>query len=174
LPETESSETAPGGRIEVAAFSVDTDPHTIQAWAAALGWAHEPADSVSAARIPAERAPAEGVFAERVSTDRIPAERVPYTFPIRWLMRPEIRLAVDQAGGRAAVFQEAQRFDYVEALAVGERYTVTATIEKSGAGGNRLRVTGLVRSGDGREVLRMTTDLVLLHPAAPHEAGALP
>ncbi len=83
---------------------------------------------------------------------------VPLTYPIRWLMRPEISQAVANVLGAQPV-QISQRFDYTGAVQAGADYVMDVVIQRHHAPSRRATLRSTVHGQNGDLVLALETVL---------------
>lgn len=78
------------------------------------------------------RATAQEVAAFRAETFAPADEAVPFTFPVRWFARPDIRAAAESLLGSepSIPLHESQSFDYLRSLAVETDYQMTVEITR--------------------------------------------
>ena len=76
-------------------------------------------------------------------------EGVPFTFPIRWLARPEIRTALVELMPEPGLvpFHESQTFDYAAPLKLGTAYAMNAAVRRE-HDPERLVIEGRVAQDD--------------------------
>lgn len=92
---------------------------------------------------------------------RIEADTLPFTWPIRWLARPEIRAAlVDLMPDGVVPFHESQTFDYAAPLQAGAAYALEVAARHESGPPERIVVEGRVVE-DGATVATIETVLRL-------------
>ena len=98
--------------------------------------------------------------------DALSLEVLPFTWPIRWMARPDIRAALTALVPEPDLvpFHESQTFDYVAALRVGSPYTLVVSARRETAP-ERLVVDGVL-SADGAQVATIETVLRLFSTQA--------
>jgi hypothetical protein len=92
---------------------------------------------------------------------------LPLTFPIRWLVAPEIRAALLSAIADAdfVLVHESQAFDYAQPLRCGVSYALGVSARRESAP-DRLLVDGVIRDASGLELARLETVLRLIRMPA--------
>ena len=96
---------------------------------------------------------------------RAVGEGVPTAFPICWLARLEIRLAIEQACGERLPLHEGQTFEYARPLKEQADYLLWISLSEE-ADPPRLVLKSECRNSAGEVCLRMETLLRLVIPAA--------
>lgn len=86
----------------------------------------------------------------------------PLTYPIRWLMRPEIREAVGFTIGPQPI-HVSQSFEYMTPLDIGADYRIQITIQPDGAPSQRVTLRGAAYGQNDQLVLQLET---ILYPAS--------
>ncbi|MGD0635083.1 MAG: hypothetical protein ABSA13_12540 [Beijerinckiaceae bacterium] len=88
---------------------------------------------------------------------------LPLTFPMRWLVAPEIRAALLDAVADPDVVlvHESQIFDYSHRLRSGESYALSVSARRESAP-DRLLVDGVISDASGLELARLETILRLI------------
>ena len=117
-----------------------------------------------------------GTFAVSADADDVAAFRraarldesdaLPFTWPIRWMARPDIRAALTALVPEPDLvpFHESQTFDYAAPLRAGTGYMLAVTARRDGAP-ERLVVEGVL-SADGARVATIETVLRLFSTGA--------
>ena len=120
----------------------------------------------------------EAVAAFRAATDCAADCAVPVTFPMRWLMQPDVRQAIMSLLPEANLVpvHESQSFDYVEALRVDASYRLLLSGARSREPA-RLTVQAAIADAAGVELARLDTVLRLIEiptTIPPADASAVP
>ncbi len=107
------------------------------------------------------------VDAFRAATGMLPGDGVPATFPMRWLAAPAVRDALLTMASEPELVpvHEAQTFEYLAALSVGQSYELRLEARREAAP-ERLVLAGMVAAADGTQVVRVETILRLFSTAA--------
>jgi hypothetical protein len=94
-------------------------------------------------------------------------DTLPLTFPMRWLVSPEIRAALLEtvADPDVVLVHESQAFEYTERLRSGESYALSLFARRDSAP-ERLLVDGVISDGSGLELARLETVLRLIKAPA--------
>ena len=89
-------------------------------------------------------------------------ETLPFTYPIRWMARPDIRAALTALVPEADLvpFHESQTFDYAVPLEVGVAYWLTVAARRERVP-ERLFVDGRISAADGTVLATIETVLRL-------------
>lgn len=92
---------------------------------------------------------------------------LPLTYPMRWLVGPEIRAALLDAVADPDVVlvHESQIFDYSHRLRSGESYALSLSTRRESAP-ERLLVDGAINDDSGMELARLETILRLIKAPA--------
>lgn len=95
------------------------------------------------------------------------AAELPFTYPIRWMVTPEIRpeLLALVPEPDLVLFHESQTFAYERPLVSGEDYTLTLTARRETAP-DRLLVDGAISDGAGKACATVETILRLFSTKA--------
>lgn len=109
----------------------------------------------------AERAEAEA-FAAAIRLEDGDGVRLPLTFPMRWLVRPEVRAALMSLlpGGNVIPVHESQSFAYERPLHCDETYVLSLSAARM-TGPDRLVVDGTIEDLGGAACGRIETILRL-------------
>ena len=95
-------------------------------------------------------------------------DALPFTYPIRWMARPDIRAALTALVPEAGLvpFHESQSFDYAAPLRAGTRYALAVTARRESAP-DRLVVEGVLSAGRARVATIETVLRLFSTEAAP-------
>lgn len=109
----------------------------------------------------AERAEVEA-FAAAIRLSDGDGVRLPLTFPMRWLVRPEVRAALMSLlpGGDIIPVHESQSFAYERPLHCDETYVLSLSAERL-SNPDRLTVEGVIEDLSGGQCGRIETILRL-------------
>jgi hypothetical protein len=116
------------------------------------------------------RATAQEVAAFRAETFAPADEAVPFTFPVRWFARPDIRAAAESLLGPepSIPLHESQSFDYVSPLAIDTDYQMTVDITREY---EPQRV--ILRADIGNDAICLRSEMILrIIPASAIAGGA--
>jgi hypothetical protein len=116
------------------------------------------------------RATAQEVAAFRAETFAPADEAVPFTFPVRWFARPDIRAAAESLLGSepSIPLHESQSFDYVSPLAIDTDYQMTVDITREY---EPQRI--ILRAEIGQETISLRSEMILRIIPASALAGGL-
>lgn len=97
-------------------------------------------------------------------------DTLPFTWPIRWMARPDVRAALTALVPEADLvpFHESQTFDYAAPLRAGTDYTLAMTARRESAP-DRLVVEGSIAVADGSVVATVETVLRLFSTRVAHD-----
>jgi hypothetical protein len=115
------------------------------------------------------RATAQEVATFRAETFAPADEAVPFTFPMRWFARPDIRAAAESLLGDepSIPLHESQSFDYLSPLAIDTDYQMTVDITREY---EPQRV--ILRAEIGRETIFLRSEMILrIIPASAIASG---
>lgn len=96
---------------------------------------------------------------------------VPFTFPVRWLARPEFQAVATELIGndRWVPIHESQSFDYRASLAVDTDYVMTVTMKREV---EPSRIILVAQIGPAGEVPRLDMEMILRIVPLPAEQAA--